>query len=74
MEREAEEMNSFATIQSIQYDLAAAGKSVGRVQVHRYLKRFQIKPLGVWTRPRLYPPDSVSRILEKFGLGSPRIK
>ena len=37
-------------------------------QVYRYLKRFNINPVGVRQKPQLYPDDAGQRILKQLGL------
>lgn len=37
-------------------------------QVHRYFKRFKIKPCGARQRPQIYPADSAKIIIKNLGL------
>lgn len=43
-------------------------KPCSKPQLYRYFAAFKITPLGVRTRPRLYPDDTAHRILTKLGL------
>lgn len=47
-------------------------KPCGMVQLGRYMKRFQIRPMGVVRmRPLMYPDDSARLILRGLGLDQP---
>lgn len=37
-------------------------------QLYRYLKQFNITPVGVRQRPQLYPDDAAQRVLLQLGL------
>ena len=43
-------------------------KPVSRRQVARYLKNFEIRPVGRRQNPQNYPDDAAKRILQEFGL------
>lgn len=43
-------------------------KTCSKRQVQRYMKLFNIKPVGVRQIPRLYPDDATERILKQLGL------
>jgi hypothetical protein len=45
------------------------GTRLSQRQLDRYFHRFDIKPVGLRLRPRIYPADSANRILT--GLGFP---
>ena len=43
-------------------------KTCSRAQLDRYLAAFNILPVGVRQRPRLYSEDAAERILKQLGL------
>jgi hypothetical protein len=44
-------------------------KPCSKRQVFRYLDKANVKPLGVRTRPRLYPDRAPKAILDYLGIG-----
>jgi hypothetical protein len=43
-------------------------KTCSKQQLYRYFAAFNITPVGVRQRPRLYPDDAAQRILKQLGL------
>lgn len=40
-----------------------------RRQLHRYLKTFNIKPVGANQRPQRYPAETTDQLLQHLGMG-----
>jgi hypothetical protein len=43
-------------------------KTCTKRQIYRYLKLFNINPVGIRQKPQLYPDDAAQRILKQLGL------
>lgn len=56
------------TIDQMLITLANAGKSVKERQLRRYLSHLNISPAGAYQRPRIYPADTMDRLLIHLGL------
>lgn len=60
---------SAATIDQITETVGKV-KPLSRVSIYANLKALGIKPLGARQIPQLYPPDTATRILQRYGLAA----